>query len=117
MGNGDVLSLVTEKSGDIPVLVPMGRIDGSTAAMFQDALLKLVDEGGGPIVVDFEKVDYISSAGLRALLLVAKRLQANDGKLALCGMRDHIFEVFKISGFNEILAIHPTRQDAIDELP
>ena len=117
MGSGDILYLDTEMSGDTSVMVPTGRIDGSTASMFQEALLKLVDEGAGPIVVDFEKLDYISSAGLRALLLVAKRLQAGSRKLALCAMRDHIFEVFKISGFNEILAIHSTRQDAIDDIP
>ena len=114
MANGSVLDLSMEKDGDATIVTPTGRIDGSTASPFQEALLKLVEEGKGSLVVDFENIEYISSAGLRVLLLAAKQLQASGRKIVLCAMRDHIAEVFKISGFSEILAIHPTRQDAID---
>ena len=114
MANGSVLGLSTETEGDTTVVIPAGRIDGSTASPFQEALLKLIEEGTGSLVVDFEKIEYISSAGLRVLLLAAKRLQAGGRKIVLCAMRDHIAEVFKISGFSEILAIHATRQDAVN---
>ncbi len=114
MANATSLDLSTETSGDATVVIPVGRIDGSTASPFQEALLKLIDEGAGSLVVDFEKIEYISSAGLRVLLLAAKQLQAGGRKIVLCSMRDHISEVFKISGFNEILAIHPTRQEAVN---
>ena len=114
MANGSVLGLSTEMEGGTTVVVPVGRIDGSTASPFQEALLKLIEEGTGPLVVDFEKIEYISSAGLRVLLLAAKQLQAGGRKIVLCAMRDHIAEVFKISGFSEILAIHATRQDAVN---
>lgn len=114
MANGTSLDLNTETSGDATVVIPAGRIDGSTASPFQEALLKLIDEGTGPLVVDFENIEYISSAGLRVLLLAAKQLQAGGRKIVLCAMRDHISEVFKISGFNEILAIHATRQEAVN---
>ena len=114
MATGSVLDLTTETEGDITVVIPAGRIDGSTASPFQESLLKLIEGGKGSLVVDFENIEYISSAGLRVLLLAAKQLQAGGRKIVLCAMRDHIAEVFKISGFSEILAIHPTRQDAID---
>ena len=114
MANGSVLGLSTETEGDTTVVIPAGRIDGSTASPFQEALLKLIEEGTGSLVVDFEKIEYISSAGLRVLLLAAKQLQAGGRKIVLCTMRDHIAEVFKISGFSEILAIHATRQDAVN---
>ncbi len=116
MADGNTLKLDTETSGDSVVVIPAGRIDGSTASPFQEALLKLIDEGTGAIVVDFEQIDYISSAGLRVLLLAAKRLQAGGRRIVLCALRDPIAEVFKISGFNEILAIHATRQDAVNAL-
>ncbi len=114
MANGSVLDLSTETDGETTVVIPAGRIDGSTASPFQEALLALIEEGRGSLVVDFEHIEYISSAGLRVLLLAAKQLQAGGRKVLLCAMRDHIAEVFKISGFSEILAIHPTRRDALD---
>lgn len=114
MANESVLDLSTATEGDATVVIPTGRIDGSTASPLQDALLKLIEESKGSLVVDFENIEYISSAGLRVLLLAAKQLQAGGRKIVLCAMRHHIAEVFKISGFSEILAIHPTRQDAIN---
>lgn len=114
MANGSGLELSTEKDGETTVVIPTGRIDGSTASPFQETLLKLIEEGQGSLVVDFENIEYISSAGLRVLLLVAKKLQSGGRKIVLCAMRDHIAEVFKISGFSEILAIHATRQEAVE---
>ena len=114
MANGSALALNMETDGDTTVVIPTGRIDGSTASPFQEALLKLIAERRGSLVVDFENIEYISSAGLRVLLLAAKQLRAGGREIVLCAMRDHIVEVFKISGFSEILAIHPTRQDAIN---
>ena len=56
--------------------------------------------------MDLEKLSYISSAGLRALLTIAKNLMGRGAKLALCAMSDQIREVFAISGFDKIIPIH-----------
>ena len=63
-------------------------------------------------VVDFSQLAYISSAGLRVLLMAAKRVKTENGALILCGMQDHIQEVFEISGFLQILTVAGTRQEA-----
>ena len=58
-------------------------------------------------------MDYISSAGLRLVLVVAKRLKQDNGQLLLCGMQSHIREVFDISGFLAILNVADTRSEAL----
>ena len=64
--------------------------------------------------MNFGGLDYINSTGMRVLLILAKRLAGVKGKLVLCEMKEHILEVFKISGFNQILTITDTEADALE---
>ena len=89
-----------------------GRIDSGSAQEFQAALENVIQPEDKALVIDFEHVSYISSAGMRVILLTAKTLQRQGGQLALCSLTEPIREVFKISGFDNIIAIHETRADA-----
>ncbi|MGE5504605.1 MAG: STAS domain-containing protein [Actinomycetota bacterium] len=101
-----------EKIGDATVLVPLARVDSATAKAFEARVLAVVNSGVARIVIDFAEMDYISSAGLRVVLVGAKMTRA-PRKFALCGMKPHIREVFDVSGFARILAIHPDRAAAL----
>ena len=68
------------------------------------------------LVLDFAALDYISSAGLRLVLVLAKRLKQERGRLVLCAMQPHVHEVFDISGFLAILDVQATRQEALARL-
>ena len=72
-----------------------------------------MDGGAKNLVLDFAALDYISSAGLRMVLVVAKRLKGEGGQLVLSGMQPHVREVFDISGFLAILNVEPTRAEAL----
>ena len=65
------------------------------------------------LVIDFEATEYISSAGLRVLLMAAKKMKSTDGKLILCSMSEHVKEVFDIAGFTPIFNIETSREAAI----
>ena len=65
------------------------------------------------MVVDLAGLSYISSAGLRAVLLTAKSLSRRSAKFALCSPSKPIREVFEISGFDKIIDIHDTREAAV----
>ena len=78
------------------------------ASLFAD-----LDGGAKVIVVDCAKLAYISSAGLRVLLMTAKRMKGTGGKLALCALGPNIQEVFRVSGFDKILRVVPTRSEAV----
>ena len=65
------------------------------------------------MVLDFEGISYISSAGLRVVLLVAKTLQKQKAKMAVCSLSESIREIFEISGFDKIIPVHGSRADAV----
>ncbi|KAF0225883.1 MAG: stage II sporulation protein AA [Rhodospirillaceae bacterium] len=94
------------------VLVPVARVDSATAKAFEVRVLAAVNSGAAKIVIDFAELDYISSAGLRVVLVGAKMTRA-PRKFALCGMKPHIREIFDVSGFARILTILPDRTTAL----
>ena len=69
--------------------------------------------GAACLVVDFADLAYVSSAGLRVLLMGAKRLRASDGKLALCGMSPALHGIFKACCLEKLFTIARTREDAL----
>ncbi|MBI3785315.1 MAG: STAS domain-containing protein [Deltaproteobacteria bacterium] len=104
------------RSGRTLVLLPNGRIDAATAPLFHQRLLRSVDDGETSVLLDLMQLDYISSAGLRSLLTAAKRLQAGDGRFAVCSLSHNVREVFEVSGFDTIIEIHPDRAAALMSL-
>lgn len=108
---------IQEESRDgIAIVAPRGRIDCNTSAGLERKLLALLEPASRGIVIDFTGVDYISSAGLRVVLVLAKRLRGGSGALVLCQLNDLIQDVFKMSGFNKVIAIVATRADALAKL-
>jgi anti-anti-sigma factor len=97
----------------ITVMVPAGRIDTTTSGSLEEALRKAVDQGARDLVVDFAGVDYISSAGLRVFLVLAKRLRDLKGRLVLCGMPEPVRQVFHLAGFLPLFSVDPSRDDAL----
>lgn len=98
------------------ILSVAGRVDASNAGTLEKTLLSAIDDGERRIVVDCGPLEYISSAGLRALLLAAKRLNPSGGKIGLAALKDEIKEVFDIAGFSAIFRIFPTTTDAVHAL-
>jgi anti-sigma B factor antagonist len=84
---------------------PLGRIDSSNALSHERELLALLANDVKSVTVDLSELDYISSAGLRVLLVTAKAAKARGGKVVLSAPRPSILEVLKISGFDRILEV------------
>ncbi|WP_353150620.1 STAS domain-containing protein [Pollutimonas bauzanensis] len=107
------MSLSSEKIGKILVVSTAGQINSANAAELESELLALVEQGEHRWVLDMGRLDYISSAGLRVVLLLAKRLKEKAGRLVLCSLQPHVHEVFDISGFLAILTVVDTRAEAL----
>jgi stage II sporulation protein AA (anti-sigma F factor antagonist) len=101
------------KHGLVFVVAPVGRIDSTTSEALEQALNKAIDAGEHRLVVDFDGVSYISSAGLRVLLVVAKRLKTQRGTLVLCAQGDAVRQVFDLAGFLPLFLVERTRDLAI----
>ncbi len=97
----------------IKTFTPAGRLDSNNSAAFEKEILTALDAGDHHILLDFADLAYISSAGLRVVLLTAKKTKASSGKLVLCNLNDSINEVFLVSGFNAILDIQANKDAAL----
>ncbi|WP_165816107.1 STAS domain-containing protein [Kumtagia ephedrae] len=106
------MEIRNETENGVAVLTPVGRIDSNSAREVEEALLPLFDQPR-PVLVDFAALTYISSAGLRVLLLAARRSKATGVPLRLAGMSKAVDEVFKISGFAKLFQIHADRAAAL----
>ncbi len=93
-----------------------GRIDSTAAVEFEEKLIEIIDSGCHTMIIDFLRVQFISSAGLRVLLLAAKKVKPYGGKILLCDMSKDVREVFDISGFSSIFDIHENVSSAIASL-
>ncbi len=108
------MQISVKTTNNVKVLAFEGRLDTQTSPDAQQQLTGLIEEGETKILVNLEKLDYISSAGLRVLLVVAKRLKATDGELRICGLNEVVMEVFDISGFDMILPISASESEALE---
>ena len=107
------MEIAVSDAGDVKVVRIEGRLDTQTSPDAQAQLAQLIDQGATKLVVNFEKLDYISSAGLRVLLKAAKQLKGNSGELRICSLNEFVQEVFEISGFCTILSVFNSESDAL----
>jgi anti-anti-sigma factor len=107
------MDIKTSKIQNAILLGLAGRLDGNTAGLVENDFQKLIDAGETQFIFDLALVDYISSAGLRAVLIAAKKTKAVQGKLAFVRLPENVKEVFDMSGFSTILAIYATEDEAI----
>jgi len=107
------MQISEEQAAGAAVVMVEGRIDSTTSPALDDYLTKLAERGGNRVVVDLARVDYISSAGLRVMLALAKRTKQKQGRLALCGLNDAVKQVFSLAGFLPLFTVEPTRERAV----
>ena len=108
------MQINSRDAGEIKVVELDGNLDGITSPDAQNHLDALINGGANKLLVSFEKVNYVSSAGLRVLLVTAKQLRSKGGDLRLCSLNRNVQEVFDISGFSSILSLHGSEGEALE---
>ena len=107
------MEISAEREGGALIARATGRIDSSNSRQFHTGMEAVIADDGSAVVLSFEDVTYISSAGMRVILITAKSLQSKGMQLVLCSMNGSIREVFKISGFDKIIPIHDSQSEAL----
>jgi len=102
-----------EEVGEVRVLALAGRLDTETSADLELALQDLQGAGAAHFVIDLGDIGYVSSAGLRVLLALAKQLDGGRGSLKLCALNEAVGQVFDVAGFSRMFAIFPDRDAAL----
>jgi anti-anti-sigma factor len=104
------------RQGDIIVLSPVGRVNNDSGSSFQTRLLDCVGSAAAKVLIDFSGVEYISSAGLRALMVASKQSKANGGRIAVAALTPMVKEIFAISRFSLVVQVFETTAEAITAL-
>ena len=90
-----------------------GRIDVLHSPEFLAELDAVITSDDAAVMLNMRRLEYINSAGMRALLELVRKLRNQDAKLAIYSPIGPVREVFQLSGFNRVMAIHTTREEAV----
>jgi anti-anti-sigma factor len=112
-GGEDSMNIQVEQQGGITIIPLEGRLDGNNAGAAEAVFLTQLAEGKGQFIFDFSNLQYISSAGLRVVLVAAKKLRASKGRMICASLAEQVYDVFEMSGFTSILEIAATREEAL----
>lgn len=111
-----MVDVKTERRDDVLSMWVGGRLDGSNAEAFEADVEAAILASDRALVMDLANLAYVSSAGLRAILLTAKTLWDQEAEFVICSVPGSVLEVLEISGFDKLITIQPDRDEALAEL-
>ena len=112
------MELSSRRFADVVVAAPVGRIDHLSAQPLQNALAPILSAATAscaPLVLDFSGVDYISSMGLRVLMIAAKQMRAGNARIGVAALQPVVEEIFEIARFEHVLEAFPSVRAALQE--
>lgn len=107
------MDVTIRDEGDTKIVMLQGKLDTNSTPNAEGEINSLLDNGVNKLLINFEQLSYISSAGLRLLLATAKRLQGSGGDLRVCSLNEMATEVFELSGFTAIINVFASEQEAL----
>ena len=110
------MQIDTRQVDGMTVIDMVGRLDTSTSGDAYDEMVGIAKSGVTKVVLNLDKMEYVSSAGLRVFLTVAKLLKSSMGELKICHANGVVKEVLEVSGFNHLIDIYDEEKDAIAAL-
>ncbi len=109
------LKIVKESVDNGQIVRLSGRLDAATSSKLDQELAAMFSKDQKRFLIDFTKIDYLSSAGMRVLLAWTKKLKGMDGIFALCCISDEVMDIIKMAGFERILSIYENEKKAREE--
>jgi len=109
----------SRKLDDVVLAVPVGQIDHPNAQQLQQALTPILDDpsaGKTALVLDFAGVTYVSSMGLRVLMVAAKQMRSRSARMAVAALQPVVAEIFDIARFRHVVEVFPSVRDALQAL-
>ncbi|MCB1107006.1 MAG: STAS domain-containing protein [Chlamydiia bacterium] len=107
------LSIQIEDAREVTIFRIDGRLDAASAPLLEKKLIEQIEGGKTKILLDFAKVNYLSSAGMRLLLSTTKKLKGDGKGFHLCSVSEEVMGIIKMAGFERIIQIFPTEQEAL----
>ncbi len=107
------MEITTAAREDATIVSVIGRIDTVSAPELEQAIHQIIENGRRKILLDFSRVSYISSGGLRVLLATAKRLKDPGDRYGLCCLSGEVHKVIRLAGFTSIFSIFASEGEAL----
>ena len=101
---------------EILIIAIKGRLDAATAPIADETIKKTLEENTNRLLFDLSALEYLSSGGLRVILGAAKEIRRREGKVALAGLNQYVYEIFEVSGFNSLIPIKDTVEEGLKDL-
>ena len=109
------MEIKTSYKGDIILVRLIGRLDTGTSPAAESTINKELEQGRINLIINLAETEYLSSSGLRVLLVTAKKISAIKGKMKICEPNDVVREILDISGFSTILDVRESEEEALGE--
>ncbi|MEZ5315534.1 MAG: STAS domain-containing protein [Chlamydiales bacterium] len=110
------MEMHVEEKGDVIVVRVNGRLDAASSPQLEKKLNSIIDSGHFKIILNFSGVEYLSSAGMRLMLSISKKLKHLEGKFMACSINQEVMEVIKMAGFHQILSLYPNEEESFSHL-
>lgn len=107
------IDISNDKKNGVLILSFKGRLDAVSSPIAEKKVFDFINKGETKLLLDFSNVGYLSSAGMRMLLSTTKKLRGLSGKLVLCAITNNVMDVLKMSGFDHVLELAKTQDEAL----
>ena len=107
------MEIRTNEVAGITFVYLKGEIKSTTSGEVMDSLVNLVKGGADQLLLNIKGVDFISSAGLRSILVAAKLLKNSNGQMKICGANESVKKVLETSGFTSLVSLYPNENEAL----
>jgi anti-anti-sigma factor len=107
------MEIASREQDGATIIAVAGWLDARTAPDFEAHVLDRLDAGKRRFILDLERAELVTSAGLRAILTVTKRMRGVGGTLVVCGLRGVVKEVFAVSGLDTLIPVRGTPDEAL----
>ena len=108
------MTITPSFAGGALCLAIAGRLDSITSPDFTARCQQLIEADQKKVVLNVEDVEYVSSAGLRAILMVGRAIQSSGGVLALCGLKGTVKSVMELAGFRNLFPLYESMEAALE---
>ena len=115
-GEAGALDVEFERRDGVLIVSASGRLESANAAEFYKTVRAEIDEADRAVVMDFEALKFLGSAGLRAVFMTASDLDKRDAGIAVCSPPKPIAKVIRLSGMEQMIPVYPSKADAIAAL-
>lgn len=110
------ITITEAKRAGVLVLELAGTVHGGNAEEFEDGLLDRIAAGERLFLLDCTRLEYVSSAGVRSLMVLARRLREVGGKMAMCGVNRNVSDILDISGLDSVFGVYDSEEEAMRSL-